>query len=207
MRLRPFIAILVLALLLAGFLLLWFSGNSLLGRLGLGAGALEVASRPTGGDFTLHSANGPVRLVDLRGRVVLIYFGYTSCPDICPTNLAYLGSALQDLTPRELDRVLVLFVSVDPARDSLGHLASYARYFHPNIVGVTGTPKEVAHVAALYGAAYRKVPQGNSAMGYLVDHSAYTYVVDPKGRLVETLDHAPSPRLVTKTIRALLAED
>ncbi|EXJ15758.1 SCO family protein [Imhoffiella purpurea] len=197
----------VFVLLLAGCVGLWLLGGSLPERLGLGSGGLALSAQPKGGDFTLQSKNGPVRLADLRGRVVLIYFGYTACPDICPTNLAYLASALQDLTPQELDRVLVLFVSVDPERDSLDHLAAYGRYFHPNVVGITGTPDRVAHVAELYGAAYRKVPLSGSAMGYLVDHSAYTYVVDTSGRLVRRLDHATSPSRIREVIREVLAEN
>ena len=105
---------------------------------------LNLAAPPQGGDFTLDSVAGPVRLADLRGQVVLIYFGYTTCPDICPTNLAFLAAALRELTPDELQRVRVLFVSVDPERDDTPRLAVYAAYFHPNIQGVTGAPEQVA---------------------------------------------------------------
>lgn len=165
---------------------------------------LELAARPTGGDFELASAQGPVRLADLRGQVVLVYFGYTACPDVCPTNLAFIANALKGLTEEELAQVHVLFVSVDPERDDLGRLASYTDYFHPRILGITGTPEQVAEVADLYGAAYRKSPIGDTAMGYLVDHSAYTYVVDQSGKLVETLDHATPPDTIRAAIRRLL---
>ena len=135
---------------------------------------------------------------------MLIYFGYTTCPDICPTNLAFLAAALRELTPDELKRVRVLFVSVDPERDDLRRLTEYAAYFHPHIQGVTGTPEQVAQVAAQYGAAYRRVEQTGSAMGYLVDHSAYTYIVDPAGHLVRSLDHATPPDQILAVIRRLL---
>lgn len=166
---------------------------------------LALAAPPTGGDFRLHSASGPVSLADLRGQAVLIYFGYTWCPDICPTNLAYIAAALRALTPAELARVQVLFVSVDPQRDDPQRLAQYAAYFHPQIRGLTGTPAEIAAVARLYGAAYRRSDQSGSAMGYLVDHSAFTYAVDPRGRLARTLDHATPPERIVAVLRGLLA--
>ncbi len=150
---------------------------------------LRLAGKPRGGDFTLQSARGPVSLHDLRGRVALIYFGYTSCPDICPTNLAQIGAALKRLTPQERRNVAVLFVSVDPERDTPQKLARYTAFFDPAMIGLTGTPAQVAEVAHRYGASYRKV-KSDSALGYLVDHSAFTYVVDGRGRLCETLPHA-----------------
>lgn len=196
----PFLAIVALLALLAA---LWFwrppaqvpeAGEPAHRQLGL-------AATPRGGDFTLHGAEGPVALRDLRGRVVLLYFGYTWCPDICPTNLAILALALRSLTPEELAAVQVIFVSVDPARDTLSRLAEYTAYFHPSMLGLTGSDAEVATVAGLYGAAYRRVEQPDSAMGYAVDHSAYTYLIDPDGRLVETLDHATPSEQVPAAIR------
>lgn len=167
--------------------------------------SLALAEPPRGGDFRLQSAAGTVDLRDLRGQVVLIYFGYTACPDICPTNLAFIASALKSLTVPELERVRVLFVSVDPPRDSLARLAEYAGYFHPRILGLTGSPAEVAAVARLYGAAYRRAEASDSALGYTVDHSANTYVIDRNGQLARTLDHATPPERIAAVIRELLA--
>ena len=166
---------------------------------------LELAAPPTGGDFRLDSAAGSLDLADLRGKVVLLYFGYTSCPDICPTNLAIIAGALKELTPAELAHVQMWFISVDPQRDSPERLAGYAPYFHPNIRGVTGTPDQIALAARLYGAAYRRSATSDSAMGYTVDHTASTYLVDPHGRLVRTLDHATPSPVIVSAIRALLA--
>jgi protein SCO1 len=170
------------------------------------SGALSLATPPKGGDFVLRSANGPVDLKDFRGKAVLIYFGYTSCPDICPTNLAYIGAALKSLAAADLARVQALFVTVDPERDDTDRVARYAAYFHPQIVGLTGSPKEIAAAARAYGAAYRRVAS-ESAMGYMVDHSASTYVVDPRGRLDRTLDHATPPERIAATLRELLSSD
>ena len=168
--------------------------------------ALQLAAAPTGGDFRLDSAAGTLDLNDLRGQVVLIYFGYTSCPDICPTNLAIIAGAIKALTPEELARVQVLFISVDPQRDDPERLAGYTAYFHPKIRGVTGTPEQIAAAARLYGAAYRRSATSDSAMGYTVDHSASTYLVDPQGRLARTLDHATPSPVIVSAIRALLAD-
>ena len=164
---------------------------------------LDLAAKPEGGDFTLQSWRGPVSLRDLRGKVVLIYFGYTWCPDICPTNLAIIGLALKQLTPAERERVQVLFVSVDPERDDVDRLKQFAEYFDPSILGVTGSEEAVADAARRYGAAYRRSEQGDSAMGYMVDHSSFTYLVDPDGRLVEVLQHATPAERIVAWIREL----
>lgn len=166
---------------------------------------LALAQAPGGGDFVLDSWQGPVDTRDLRGSVVLIYFGYTWCPDICPTNLAFVANAIGALRPEEQERVQVLFVGVDPQRDTLQRLREYGDYFHPRVLGLTGTPEELAKVAGLYGAAYRRADGDGSALGYTVDHSAYTYVLNPAGRLVGTLDHATPPAEIVAAIRAALA--
>jgi protein SCO1/2 len=165
---------------------------------------LDLAGAPAGGDFDLRGEHGGVRLSDFRGKLVLLYFGYTWCPDICPTNLAIIAYALKQLTPAERDTVQVLFVSVDPARDTPERLAEYAAYFDPGILGVTGTEAQVAAAAARYGAAYRRTEQSDSAMGYLVDHSALTYLIDREGRLVETLAHATPAEEILARVRQLL---
>lgn len=193
---------LILLLLLVGaFLLVWNPPPP------GGHRALDLPAPPQGGDFTLSDENGPLSLADLRGQVVALYFGYTWCPDICPTNLGYLALALGQLTERELARVQVLFISLDPERDTPERLAQYTAFFHPRVRGLTGTPEQIAQAANRYGVAYRKVVQETSATGYLVDHSAYTYLIDPRGHLRGTLEHATPPARILAAIRALLADD
>lgn len=196
----PGLVVLLLTGVLVWLLWAWQPGEQ-------GSGAhrqLELAAAPEGGDFTLQSVDGPVALSDFRDEIVLLYFGYTACPDICPTNLAIIGYALKQLTPAEREQVQVLFVSVDPARDDLQRLTEYAAYFDPRILGITGSEAAVAEAAARYGAAYRRTEAGDSAMGYLVDHSAFTYVIDQDGELVDTLPHATPAETIIARLRELL---
>ncbi len=159
---------------------------------------------PRGGDFVLDAAHGPFELRQQRGKVVLIFFGYTFCPDICPTNLSLITQAFNALSEDELQRVQGVFISVDPARDSVARLQEYTGYFHPSIAGVTGKPDTVARIAAQYGASYHKV-EGESQGGYLVDHSSNTFVVAADGTLSQTLPHATAPQKILETIRGLLS--
>ncbi|QKT03935.1 SCO family protein [Ectothiorhodospiraceae bacterium 2226] len=165
---------------------------------------LDVAGVPAGGDFTLRTADGPLALQALRGQVVLIYFGYTYCPDVCPTSLAFMSQGLSLLAPEESAQVTGVFISVDPARDTPERLATYAGYFHPRILGASDTPEVIDEVARRYGAAYQ-IHEGDSATGYLVDHTSYTYVVAPDGRLREVLAHGTPPDAVAAAVRAALA--
>lgn len=201
-KLVPLVLVLLLGALLAWMLLGWepTPDDAAPHRV------LDLAQPPKGGDFTLTSAEGSVSLADFRGKVVLVYFGYTWCPDICPLNLSYLTLALNELEPEERERVQVLFISVDPERDTPERLREYTAYFAPDFLGLTGTPEQLAEAAGLYGAAYRRGEEGSSAMGYSVDHSAYTYLLDPSGRLTQTLDHATPPEDIVTAIRSQLTE-
>jgi len=162
---------------------------------------LPRAALPEGGDFTLQSAGGPVSLKDFRGKVVLVYFGYTYCPDICPTSLAATSEGLKQLTPDELARVAMIFVSVDPKRDTPARLKEYVEFFHPSIVGVTGTPENIAEIAKRYAVFYAEQKVETAGEGYVVDHSADTYVIAADGKLVAKIAHATPPDQVVETIR------
>ena len=155
---------------------------------------------PRASDFTLDAAAGPFTLSSLRGNVVLVYFGYASCPDICPTSLANLGTALSELTPRELAETRGVFVSLDPERDTPAELATYAAHFHPNIVGVTGADADIAEIAAQWGITYRRHGV-DSALGYVVDHTSATFVVRPDGSLLTKLEHGTPPDDIVAAIR------
>lgn len=165
-----------------------------------------LTAAPSGGDFVLQSNQGKFRLVEQRGKLVLIYFGYTFCPDICPTNLAVLTQTLNELSQQELQQIQPVFISVDPTRDTLEHLQNYAQYFHQNIIGLTADAETVADVARRYGAAYRKVT-GESKGGYLIDHSSFIYLVDQQGHLKHSFPHATDPRVMVNMIRQFLNKD
>jgi len=167
---------------------------------------MEQEEAPPGGDFTLQSADGPVSTRDLRGRVIMLYFGYTKCPDVCPTSLSFMTQALNELSDEELEKITSIFVSVDPKRDTVEALAEYVDYFHENFVGVTGSEEEIAHVAKLYGAKYYDVELEGSAFGYSVNHSAATYLIDQQGELRFLFPHQTPPSVILEAIRYLFAE-
>jgi len=162
---------------------------------------------PSGGDFTLHAASGTVALSDFRGKVVMLYFGYTTCPDICPSALSFLTQALNELNEEELQKVQGIFVSVDPKRDTPEKLAQYVDYFHPNLIGVTGTAEEVAKAAKLYGAQYYEAELEDSPIGYAVNHSSVTYLITSDGALRFIFPHGTPPSVMLKAIRYVLDED
>jgi len=160
-----------------------------------------------GGDFTLQSAEGEVSLRDFRGKIVLIYFGYTSCPDVCPTSLGALSAALKKLDKKEMAQIQPLFISVDPERDDVKKLQEYSHYFHPKMIGVTGKLAYLQALAKRYGAYFRKAPVESSTLGYAVDHSSTIYVVGKDGKLVDMIQHGGSPKRILEHIRAVLKEE
>lgn len=157
-----------------------------------------------GGDFTLQTHTGPQSLSDFKGQVIVMYIGYSHCPDVCPTSLAIMSQAMKDLMPEEQDQVQPLFVSVDPQRDTPEHLAEYSAYFHPRMIGMTGTKADIDKMVGRYGAFYRMVEMQDSAMGYVVDHSSRLYLINQQGQLIKTLMHGTMPNDVVAEIRKLL---
>lgn len=155
---------------------------------------------PMGGDFALDGPRGRVSLQDYRGKLVLLYFGYTYCPDVCPTSLLIWAQALKELTPQELARVQPIFVSVDPERDTLPRLAEYAAFFHPSLLPLTGSPERLHEIAARYGAHFAR-QENAAAGGYVVDHTSSTLLIDRDGRLVARLAHATPPEQLLAEIR------
>ncbi len=132
-------------------------------------------------DFELTGAGGQrVKLSDFRGKIVLLFFGYTFCPDVCPTTMLELKKAMDILGPEKASKVQVIMISVDPERDTPDRVDAYAKNFNPNFIGLTGTPDEIAEVATMYGIYYEK-EEGTAATGYLVSHTATVTVVDQEG--------------------------
>ncbi len=165
----------------------------------------NMEAAPKGGDFVLHSARGDVSLRNFRGKVALLYFGYTKCPDVCPTSLAIMTQALNAFNEQELTKIQGLFISVDPARDDYAHLEEYASYFHSQMLGITGSEEEVAEVASQYGAQYFKVDLEDSAFGYAVNHSSVTYLVTPDGTLRYAFPHNTPASVIVEATRHVLS--
>ena len=144
-------------------------------------GTVLQSSQPAP-DFELTTDHGQkVSLKDYKGMVVLLYFGYTFCPDVCPATLSELSKALEILG-NQADKVQTIMISVDPERDTPEILADYVAHFHPSFIGVTGSPEEIAQVATLYGIFY-EAHEDTAATGYLVDHTATVMVIDQTGHL------------------------
>lgn len=172
-----------------------------------------LSEKPAGGDFTLTSVNGKQSLTDFKGKLVLLYFGYTYCPDICPTDLGNLAMAYRGLNEHEKEQVQILFVTVDPERDTTSRMAEYTSYFDANMIGLTGSNREIATVAKQYGVVYMKAKNPLNSThainteNYTVDHSAFTYIIEPTGQLQTQLPHAMPPQQIQKTIRAYLTQE
>jgi len=141
-----------------------------------------LQSPGTAEDFTLTGPDGEeVSLSDFRGKAVLLYFGYTFCPDVCPATMVELKKAKESLG-RDADKAQVIMVTVDPERDTPEKLEEYMNYFNPTFIGLTGSEDEIAAAATPLGIFYEK-HEGTPATGYLVDHTASVIVIDPDGHL------------------------
>jgi protein SCO1/2 len=157
-------------------------------------------------DFSLTDHNGKRRtLSDFKGKVVVAFFGYTQCPDVCPTTMAEMAGVLKQLGP-DADRVQVLFITIDPERDTQEFLAKYVPSFDPRFLGLRGDSAETAKVAKDFKVFYQKVP-GKEPGTYTMDHTAGSYVFDPKGRVRLFLRHGQGPEPVLHDIKLLLAGD
>ena len=163
----------------------------------------DVTGAAFGHGFSLIDHHGkPRTLADFRGKAVVIFFGYTQCPDFCPTTLSELAAAMQLLGP-DASRVQVLFVTVDPARDTRDVLAQYVPAFDPSFLGLYGDDKATAEVAKEFKVIYEKQP-GREPGSYTVDHSAGTYLFDPQGRLRVYENYGPGPAVYAHDLRELL---
>jgi cytochrome oxidase Cu insertion factor (SCO1/SenC/PrrC family) len=162
----------------------------------------KVKSYNPAGNFTLTDQDGqPFQLARLRGKVALLFFGYTSCPDACPTTLSKLSRVYKMLDP-EADRVITLFVSVDPGRDTPSVLKEYLKYFRVNSVGLTGTKEEIDSVVRKYGARY-EIEKSDSAAGYHINHSTDLYLLNQKGELARRFKYGDGTQLIANEVRRL----
>ncbi|MEI5688027.1 SCO family protein [Sphingomonas kyungheensis] len=163
-----------------------------------------LAGAKIGGPFTLTDQDG--RTVSDRafaGRYRIMYFGYTFCPDVCPTDAATIGAALSDLDRSDPDlakRIVPIFVTVDPARDTPKVLKAFTAAFHPRMIGLTGTPAQIAAVSKAFGV-YAGKGATQPGGGYLVNHSRTTYLMDPDDKPLALLPTEQGPRAVAAEIK------
>jgi protein SCO1/2 len=166
--------------------------------------SIDLTGADWGRDFSLLDADGrTVRLADFKGRCVLLFFGFTQCPDVCPTALARAADVMQRLGP-DAARLQVIFVTVDPERDVPAVLREYTRAFHPSFIGLHADLVTTEATAKAFKVFYRKVPTGSS---YTMDHTATSYVFDPAGRLRLAVRHEQDAASVASDITRLLKEN
>ena len=173
-------------------------------------GAMTAAAPPqsstgpaTGGDFSLTDHNGKrFRLSDQRGKVILLFFGYTSCTEACPLILGRINSVFKQLGS-DRDKAIAVFISVDPRRDTTGVLRDYVQYFSAHTVALTGKKEEIDAVVKQYGATY-EIEESNSALGYHISHTTDIYVVDQQGALKSRFKHTDRAALITASVQHLL---
>jgi protein SCO1/2 len=164
--------------------------------------ASDVTGKYTQADFHLTDHNGkPRSLSDFRGKVVVMFFGYTHCPDVCPTTLANLAHTLR-LLGKDADRVQVLFVTIDPERDTRALLAQFVPAFDPAFLGLYGDAQATATAAKNFRVDYQKVP---AKSGYFMDHTTFTYLIDARGKVRLLAGEREPDDWLAQDIRLLLA--
>lgn len=152
---------------------------------------------------TLTSSQGPEPLATLKDKVLLVSFGYTHCPDVCPANLGASAQAITRLAPEERQKVRFLMIAVDPARDTPEALRQYLAFFHPDMLGMSTSPEALAAIAKVFKAIYITAEPGPNGE-YAVDHSAQTWLLNTKGELVRTLEFGTSTNDILAAIKGQL---
>ncbi|GGX84780.1 hypothetical protein GCM10007160_10090 [Litchfieldella qijiaojingensis] len=180
-------------------LAIWVSlGAVLLVAAAIGVWAFQQQASdgdaPVGGEVTLPSTQGDFSLSQLEDdQLAVLFFGYTYCPDVCPMTLAVIRQALQRLDNDLAARVVPVFITVDPERDTLERLDEYVSYFGESFIGARGSQAQLEDIAGRYGIFWRKVEMEDSEMEYTVDHSSSMYLVDREGRILQRVLYSPNP--------------
>ncbi|MEC9369024.1 MAG: SCO family protein [Pseudomonadota bacterium] len=165
---------------------------------------LEAGSALIGGPFSLTDHTGKrVTEADFRGRFMLVTFGFTYCPDVCPTELQVMSAALEQLGDAAA-KVTPVFITVDPARDTPAQLAGYVSNFHPRLTGLTGTAEEIKAAAKAFRIYYAQVKDPSSAAEYTMDHSALVYLMDPDGKYLAHFPYGTKAEDMAAKIRQFL---
>jgi protein SCO1/2 len=164
----------------------------------------SIGKATVGGPFTLTDHTGRrVTDKDFRGQHLLVFFGFTYCPDVCPSGLQVMTAALEELGPKA-EKITPIFISVDPERDTPEQLALYVSSFHPRLVGLTGTPEEIQQVAKAYRVYYKKVEDEGSTAGYTIDHTSIIYLMSPTGEFITHFTHATPVSAMVEQLEKVL---
>jgi protein SCO1/2 len=153
--------------------------------------------------FSMDSADGKVSLNDYKGKYKIVYFGYMYCPDICATTLSIVAQALKELPKNQAEKLQLIFISVDPQRDSLKDLKEYVNYFYQGAVGLTSDEKNLKKISANYGTYYAKESLKDSKIGYSVAHTSFVYIMDKDGKLLKKLDHLEQTQTIIEELKKL----
>ncbi len=196
------------ALLLAGTYLVLSSGGAKSGAAEKYQG--QIIGRPAPPLRLTDHRGRPFILESLRGKLVLLSFGFTHCPNICPTTLGNLAAVYRGLTDEEKKRVQVIFVTIDPERDTAAKLAEYIPFFQPDFLGLTGSPAEIAAATKGFGVFYQKefLPGSDARNSYTMNHSSNTFLIAPDGQwlLLYNYDQTGKPAVIREDVQRVLAE-
>ncbi|MBL9028923.1 MAG: SCO family protein [Caedimonas sp.] len=158
-----------------------------------------------GGSFRLIDHHGNPRTdADFKGKYVMVYFGYSFCPDICPAALTNMSEALAALKEKA-EQVHSLFITIDPERDTIAHLARYIESFHPRFIALTGEPKQIEKVKKAYRVYGAKTKPDGTSTDYIMDHSSIIYVMDRQGRFIAHFNHATPPHEMVRVLDELIS--
>ncbi|MBM3543211.1 MAG: SCO family protein [Alphaproteobacteria bacterium] len=197
----------LLAVIIAGFLIGALGGAAalIMSQATSGAKVTTTGKALVGGPFTLVGEKGTVTDRDFRGRHMLVFFGFTHCPDICPAELQVMATSLGELGDKAND-VVPIFITLDPERDTPEVVASYVKNFGPEFVGLTGSPEAIAEAAKSYRVAYSKfTPEGAEDAGnYSIDHTALVYLMGPDGEFITHIPYGTPAAKMTETLRRYL---
>jgi protein SCO1/2 len=205
MRLADFLRSRLFAILAAAVLALVVAGAASWFVLTPATRSMAGGEALVGGPFTLVDQHGQERTEqDFAGRYMLIYFGYTYCPDFCPMSLSNMTQAMDLLPPEAAEQVVPVFITVDPERDTVAQLAEYAPLFHPRLVALTGSAEATKQAAQAYRVYFAKAGDDDSD-AYLMDHSTFIYLMGPDGDYVRHFAHNATPEEMAEAIEAAIA--
>jgi cytochrome oxidase Cu insertion factor (SCO1/SenC/PrrC family) len=190
----------VVGLVVAAFVI----SNEMFGERIQGSSRVIVGAPQIGGPFTLVDENGQqVTDEDFKGKLMLVFFGYTFCPDVCPTELNVYAEVMQGLGD-EADQVTPVFITIDPERDTVEVVKEYTDAFHPSIVGLTGSTEQIAHVKKQYRAYGQAVDKDKDPEFYLVDHTSFSYLMGKDGEMITVFSYGTKAEEIITNIQKLL---